>query len=521
MLRRLGWSLLSQSDHTRFFRSISGDESRLVNRNSGSVNRFARGTFRNLGRPRWYHPRMQDAIAARAVAFPLYNAGSVAEFLENEKILSPIKEALSAGRDTTTFSLTTGVESAPTRPLRLPQRLQTRLQLSTSPALRSFYTNAWGKLRIGRVLEDLDALAGSIALRHVALPDVNTVTACVDKIRVLYRHQPGDNSDAPRTRLEESASRPPWSILDSDLVYTGHLFHVGKTSMTISCEVSRADRDCPSFLEASFVFVARDATGQQSIQVPGLLLKTKADHEAFALGERMARERRKERRHQNRPVHTVGLSNGNITEEAETLEQSDRHPPKMNDGAALDFANCADPTSVSIDETMMRTVHIVQPDVRNLFGFMFGGTILLWAFELAYLNVIRHVSMSVSDQKEVTAPTSYQSIVPRLCAIGDIAFHRPVPIGSVLEMCSRIVAVHDHDVAVRLSARLWSVGGLVRQTSETDANLITNTMTFLFQVPRGELDPIMPSLLRPVYATNAEQALESQRAATMFRNNPQ
>ena len=46
------------------------------------------------------------------------------------------------------------------------------------------YRNPFGHLRFGKVLEDLDALAGNIAFGHVQDPEVNIVTASVDRIRL-------------------------------------------------------------------------------------------------------------------------------------------------------------------------------------------------------------------------------------------------------------------------------------------------------------------------------------------------
>jgi acyl-coenzyme A thioesterase 9 len=46
------------------------------------------------------------------------------------------------------------------------------------------YRNPFGHLRFGKVLEDLDALAGNIAYSHVQDPAVNIVTASVDRIRL-------------------------------------------------------------------------------------------------------------------------------------------------------------------------------------------------------------------------------------------------------------------------------------------------------------------------------------------------
>jgi len=462
-----------------------------------------------------YHPRMQDAITARAVAFPLYNAGSVSEFLDNERILGLGSDDAHPVQTATQPSSPVGALG---RAQRHPQRLHTRLQLSTSPALRSFYTNAWGSLRIGRVLEDLDALAGSIALRHVALPDINTVTACVDKIRILQHHQ-SEQTGISTESVKPARSAPPWSAIHFDLLYNGHLFHVGNTSMTISCEVARADRDSPPFLEAVFVFVARDASGNKSIPVPGLLLATAADREAFARGEKLAAERRKSRLQQHRHAGLAAStshqsSRESLSEHASASGQSEKARLDSSTVAPNSSAN-----SVSIDETTMRTMHIVQPDVRNLFGFMFGGTVLLWSFELAYLTVLQHASMSLTVSKESARQDAGLSIVPRLVAIGDIDFHRPIPVGSILEMRSSIAGVRGDRVAVRLSVRLWSAGASpARIAFIEDANLITNTMTFLFQVPCMVSTSGISHTLRSVYPTTPEQAEESARALAMLES---
>ena len=54
--------------------------------------------------------------------------------------------------------------------------------------LRETYVNPWGTMRFGKVLEDLDALAGNIAFNHV-VGNPLIVTAGVDRIRI--RNQRG------------------------------------------------------------------------------------------------------------------------------------------------------------------------------------------------------------------------------------------------------------------------------------------------------------------------------------------
>jgi len=49
------------------------------------------------------------------------------------------------------------------------------LPFASSPELLERYTNAWGGLRTGMLMEHLDSLAGSISYKHILGPDVETI----------------------------------------------------------------------------------------------------------------------------------------------------------------------------------------------------------------------------------------------------------------------------------------------------------------------------------------------------------
>ena len=72
---------------------------------------------------------------------------------------------------------------------------------SSDSALRDSYMNPWGSVRMGRVFEDLDALAGNIAALHCSSSPtaVSLVTASVD--RVIITHQPSIQSDMMLTGI--------------------------------------------------------------------------------------------------------------------------------------------------------------------------------------------------------------------------------------------------------------------------------------------------------------------------------
>ena len=84
------------------------------------------------------------------------------------------------------------------------------------------YRNPFGHLRFGKVLEDLDALAGNIAYNHVKDPSINIVTASVDRIRLS-----GNVSLKKNQQL------------------SGMVTYVGTSSMEIRMQCKGDDEDAP------------------------------------------------------------------------------------------------------------------------------------------------------------------------------------------------------------------------------------------------------------------------------------
>jgi acyl-coenzyme A thioesterase 9 len=67
---------------------------------------------------------------------------------------------------------------------------------STDEFLLETYINPWNEIRFGKILEDLDALAGNIAFNHVEGTPL-IVTAGVDRIRLRRRPQIGSDQHLP------------------------------------------------------------------------------------------------------------------------------------------------------------------------------------------------------------------------------------------------------------------------------------------------------------------------------------
>ena len=121
-------------------------------------------------------------------------------------------------------------------------QLSVDYRFGSDATLREHYLNPWGKVRIGRVFEDLDALAGSIALEHCKTADgklppkfVALVTASVERI----------------------CARREFESVDSDMVLQGRVTYVGSSSINVAMTAQCAGFAVP-WINASFMFVARD-----------------------------------------------------------------------------------------------------------------------------------------------------------------------------------------------------------------------------------------------------------------------
>ena len=201
---------------------------------------------------------------------------------------------------------------------------QVELPLAREPWLSDTYLNASGRIRLGTLFMDLDALAGIISYKHTG-EDVTVVTAAVDRITI----------EDPPTEL-------------CDLLYSGQVtYATGRSSMEITCRVSKArddgqpPKDEDIFLTCMFTMVALDPATKKSINIPPLLTTTAQEKHLFELGE-------------SRSKHKKFLA-------AATLLHS---PPNLTESALihniwLRSRSYHDPTAVSYTHLTLPTKRIV------------------------------------------------------------------------------------------------------------------------------------------------------------------
>ncbi|KAI3961831.1 hypothetical protein MKW98_022036 [Papaver atlanticum] len=247
--------------------------------------------------------------------------------------------------------------------------------------LREEYRDPWNGVRIGKLLEDLDALAGTIAVKHCSDECILTrplllVTASVDKM-VL---------------------RKPFRV-DVDLSISGAVTWVGRSSIEIYFPAS----DAVAFI-ANFTFVARDSKRGKKPDIPfgifpGIYMN------------RLLPESEQEKM---------------LWEEAEAKDKArkgERLKALLAEGRIIcDMPALANRDSILLSDTCHEYSLICQPQQRNTHGRIFGGFLMHKAFELAYSTAY-----------------ALAGLVPCFVEVEHVDFLRPVDVGDFLRFKSCVL----------------------------------------------------------------------------------
>jgi acyl-coenzyme A thioesterase 9 len=264
--------------------------------------------------------------------------------------------------------------------------------------LREAYKSPGGAMRFGKVLEDLDALAGNIAFNHVVGDDVMLVTAAVDRIAL---------KDIP--------------VLERDQRLSGQVTYVGSSSMEIRMQIRELSGEnddqndyCEHWLEAYFTFVAVDPKTNKPVKICPLVPANSEERALFELGALKAAKKKDARKKR------IGVGQP-LTEEAVQMEQ--RAEQLVSDAFPLiRMPSLADPQAILMSHTQLMNTLIAQPQVRNLSNKIFGGFLMRRAFELAFSNAY-----------------VFGGEWPQMLEVDNITFNAPVNVGDLLQFNSRVI----------------------------------------------------------------------------------
>eukprot|EP01114_Cavostelium_apophysatum_P021122 TRINITY_DN7277_c0_g1_i1.p1 TRINITY_DN7277_c0_g1~~TRINITY_DN7277_c0_g1_i1.p1 ORF type:complete len:431 (+),score=50.36 TRINITY_DN7277_c0_g1_i1:14-1306(+) len=300
------------------------------------------------------------------------------------------------------------------------------MPFSTDQNLQDQYLSAYGSVRMGRLLEDLDAMAGNIAFKHADDNNPKTrpltiVTASVDSIHLIKRLHP-----------------------QRDFVMKGSVTWVGKSSMEIEIRVESKDETTNQTItnvSAVFTMVARDAATGRAAHVNPLVPRTDEEKQRFAVGEA------------NKKRRLEWKENSLMRQPPTADERLILHDLFMETKKAQ-----SSPNHVQMQRTEHESLLLCQPSERNIHGKIFGGYLMRQGFELA-----------------VATAFLFSQSQPFFVCLDDIAFMKAVDIGSILKLVSTVVYTTGKYVQVEVVAS-------VINPSEGKSD-VTNTFHFTFECP--------------------------------------
>jgi len=143
------------------------------------------------------------------------------------------------------------------------------------------YTNASGGVRTGKLMENLDSLAESIAYKHMLSPSVRAlghirdhgfqiVKASVDRLDMLSPLNPA-----------------------RDLRISGQVTYTGTSSMEVTVKMESIGNGIPveTVMIGRFSMVCRNATTHRASKVNPLIISTTEERDLYSLGEHMKKRR--------------------------------------------------------------------------------------------------------------------------------------------------------------------------------------------------------------------------------------
>ncbi|CAG8590131.1 12710_t:CDS:10, partial [Cetraspora pellucida] len=279
------------------------------------------------------------------------------------------------------------------------------LPFKSDPDLLEDYISSDGTIRVEKIFPDLDLLGTIIAFKHCEnehgdTPPLTVVTASVDRLDLM---KPIPIVDIRLSGIHSDTLRMlgivPWKM---ESLQEGVLKNIQPKP-----EVNRdALSTCKTILNARFTMVARDPFMNISAQVNTLQLENEHQRKLFQLGEEQKARRSK--------AAASSLNKQPPTEEEKELIHKllffEHHNGEKQDNF------------VWMNETTMESVTLMTPQNRNIHGYIFGGYLMLLAYELAFSNACVFLRSR-----------------PTFLALDEISFRKPVPIGSILSMSSQVV----------------------------------------------------------------------------------
>lgn len=283
------------------------------------------------------------------------------------------------------------------------------LPFKDDPWFMDAYVNPYGRLRIGQIFQDLDALSGVIAYRHCSPAEPVIVTASVDRIYMLKRL---DDISSCNVTLSGSVTWTGRSSMEITIKAATHRGEFDNEKVLKESDIKDED----VFLTANFTFVARDPETQKAFPINMLVPRNEQEKADFVLAEKFNNQKKI-------VASKTGLKLSPPSEE----EAKIIHDMWIKENEYKTNPESRSKSVIPMSATRIFSTSVMQPQYRNRHSYMiFGGYLLRQTFELAYA---------------CTAAFSHSP--PRYVSLDSTTFRNPVPVGSVLYLTATVVYIQN------------------------------------------------------------------------------
>eukprot|EP00834_Sanchytrium_tribonematis_P001465 NODE_36_length_36011_cov_1.012920.p7 type:complete len:441 gc:universal NODE_36_length_36011_cov_1.012920:4549-5871(+) len=326
--------------------------------------------------------------------------------------------------------------------------IQQFIFLKSDPFTRELYSGQYNQVRIGKLLENLDALAAAVSYRH--LDDgvimksqdmvISIVTASVDRIDLqtmpsfkydmkIYGNVTyvGHSSMEITLKIvhvvyDKNYKLPDLSIFDetsipiytaaspesSDILTRVYIDSGNKSVEDLNNNIVKEIK----VMEAKFCMVARCGFSGISVQVHPLKLENEIEHSTYNKGAKL------------RQVKKVQNQLSLVKQPPTSDELEHIHNLFITQLNGDTLHGLPQPLNgMFMSETGLETTLQMQSQDRNVHNFIFGGYLLKTAYELALCTSLLYTKSQMVD----------------FMAMDDVWFRRPVPVGSIVQFQSKVI----------------------------------------------------------------------------------
>lgn len=368
-----------------------------------------------------------------------------------------------------------------------PLKTYITYNFSSDIHMRDIYIDYTGQILTGKLLEDLDSMAGNIAFTHCLNEDgkhnqsLGLVTASVDKIVQ-------EVSNVEATEDYSLIGQVVWTGRSSlDVVVELHKMNSNSSIISDPSSIVLLEPNSTTrVLSSLFTYVARDKSNNKAFPINKLLCSSKLEQDIYNHRESIALARKS--------GSNVAASNTDIGKDAIALLERGR--------ALIDMPAIAERDKVLMSSTALENCFITHPQHTNTGNKVFGGLLMHKAYDLAH----------------ATAYT-FMGCYPKFKEVEEISFKKPVDIGDLIRLKSRVVYSEDD----RCNNNSPSVGTnpiiQVEVTCqivkpEKTISVISNTFDFVFTCDLDKSSSIMSILPTTTEEYKVYQAAKTARKST-------